>query len=53
MSIDKSRRRDGGRVTSRWSSFNAFVRGRAHDALLGGITLGGVVGLVVVAIVRS
>ena len=45
--------RDRGRVTSRWDSFNAFVAGRGHDVLLGGIVLGGVVGSVVVAVVRG
>ena len=42
-----------GRVTSRWDSFNAFVAGRGHDVLLGGIVLGGVVGFVVVAVVTG
>jgi hypothetical protein len=46
-------RRDRGRVTPRWDSFNAFVAGRGHDVLLGGIVLGGVVGFVVVAVVTG
>ena len=46
-------RRDRRRVTSRWDSFYAFVTGRGHDVLLGGIVLGGVVGLVVVAVMRG
>jgi hypothetical protein len=53
MPNHEKHRRDRGRVTSRWDSFNAVVRGRGHDLLLGGIVLGGVVGFVVVAIVRG
>jgi len=53
MPSHEKHRRDRGRVTSRWDSFNAFVTGRGHDMLLGGIILGGVVGYVVVAVVRG
>ena len=51
MANDVKHRRKRAGVRPRWDSINAFVRGRAHDALLGGIVAGGVFGYVVVALV--
>ena len=51
MANDVKHRQKRAGVRPRWDSINAFVRGRAHDALLGGIGLAGVVGYVVVSLV--